>query len=77
MKSALPAILSALVLAGCQHAPTLEEAQEQCMKKGGMLVMIYTQEITASGPGEQIIRPGNCVLADKFDAPTQATPPVP
>lgn len=70
MKAALIALLPALVLAGCAHKPTLEEAQEQCMKKGGMLMMIYTQEITASGPGPQIVSPGNCVLASKFDAPT-------
>jgi len=45
------------------------------MKNGGMLMLIYTQEITASGPGEQIVSPGNCVLADKFDPPAAAPPP--
>ena len=73
MKFALLAILPAFVLAGCQYKLTLEEAQQRCMKNGGMLVLIYTQEITAAGPGEQIVSPGHCVLADKFDAP--APPP--
>ena len=45
------------------------------MKNGGMLMLIYTQEITASGPGEQIVSPGNCVLADKFDPPAATPPP--
>ncbi|MEO8301474.1 MAG: hypothetical protein ABI608_06765 [Rhizomicrobium sp.] len=74
MKAALIALLPALVLAGCAHKLTLDEAQEQCMKKGGMLMMIYTQEITASGPGPQIASPGNCVLASRFDPPPAVTP---
>jgi len=57
------------MLAGCQHQLTLEEAQEQCTKKGGLLMVIYTQQITASGPGEQVANPGNCISPSKFDAP--------
>lgn len=76
MKPAFYALLPVLVLAGCAHKPTLEEAQEQCLKQGGMLVLVYTQEITAAGPGPQVINPGNCVLASKFDAPA-TTPPAP
>jgi len=44
------------------------------MKQGGMLMIIYTQEITASGPGEQIPSPGRCVMPDNFQAPS-TTPP--
>jgi hypothetical protein len=69
VKPALLAILPALALAGCQHKLTLDEAQEQCMKKGGMLMIVYTQEITLSGPGPQIASPGDCVSPSKFDAP--------
>ena len=69
MKPALLAILPALALAGCQHKLTLDEAQEQCMKKGGMLMIVYTQEITAAGVGPQVASPGDCVSPSKFDAP--------
>ncbi len=50
---------------------TLEEAQAQCAKKGGLLVLIYTQQITASGPGPEVTSPGDCVSPSKFDI----TPP--
>jgi hypothetical protein len=59
--------LTGLVLAGCQSKMTLEEAQALCTKKGGLLVVIYTQQITASGPGPQITSPGNCISPSKFD----------
>jgi hypothetical protein len=73
VKSALFAFLAALVLAGCQSRPmTLEEAQAQCTKKGGLLVVIYTQPITASGPGAEVASPGDCVSPSKFDVPAPA-----
>jgi hypothetical protein len=71
MKSALFAFLAGFVLVGCQSKMTLEEAQALCTKKGGLLVVIYTQQITASGAGPQIASPGNCVSPSKFDI----TPP--
>jgi hypothetical protein len=78
VKSLLFAILPALVLAGgCQSKTTLDEAQDQCMKKGGMLMIIYTQEISLSGMGPQVASPGDCVLPSKFDAPASATPSQP
>ena len=75
MRTAQFAILASLVLAGCQHQLTLEEAQEQCTKKGGLLMVIYTQQITAAGPGEQVASPGNCISPSKFDAPPNNNPP--
>ena len=69
MKSVLFAILPLLALAGCQSKTTLDQAQERCMQKGGMLMIIYTQEITLSGPGPQVASPGDCIMPSKFDAP--------
>ena len=43
-----------------------------------MLMIIYTQEITANGPGEQIPNPGRCVMPENFETnstPPPATPP--
>src|SRR5262245_2462671 len=78
VKFALVALLPVFALAGCVHPPTLEELQEQCMKKGGMLMIIYTQEITmAGGPGEQIPSPGRCVLPENFDKDAPIDPPPP
>jgi len=81
VKSVLFAILPMLALAGgCQSKSTLDEAQEQCMKKGGMLMIIYTQEISLSGLGPQVASPGDCILPSKFDpepAPGPAAPPPP
>lgn len=71
VKSALFAFLAGFVLAGCQSKMTLEEAQALCTKKGGFLVVIYTQQITVSGAGPQIASPGNCIAPSKFDI----TPP--
>ena len=70
MKSALIALLPVFALAGCVHVPTLDELQEQCMKKGGMLMIIYTQELTLSGAGEQIPSPGKCVMPENFEKPS-------
>jgi hypothetical protein len=67
VKSALFVFLAGLVLTGCQSKMTLEEAQALCTKNGGLLVVIYTQQITASGPGPQIASPGNCISPSKFD----------
>lgn len=66
--------LGGIVLAGCQHKLTLDEAQAQCEKKGGLMVVIYTQKITASGPGEQEASPGDCVATDKFGVPPEPPP---
>jgi hypothetical protein len=66
--------LGAFMLAGCQHKLTLEEAQALCQKQGGLLVLVYTQKITASGPGEQVVSPGDCVSADKFGVPPESPP---
>lgn len=68
-KSALSALPPLLLLGGCVHEPTLEELQDRCMKKGGMLMIVYTQEITMSGPGDQIPTPGRCVMPENFDKP--------
>jgi hypothetical protein len=63
------------VLAGCQHKLTLEEAQAACTKQGGLLVVIYTQKLTTSGPGEEIASPGDCVTTDKFGVAAPEPPP--
>jgi hypothetical protein len=65
-----------LVLAGCQHQPTLEEARALCTKQGGFLVVFYTQKVTLAGVGPPVASPGNCVLPDKFNmAPPASAPP--
>jgi hypothetical protein len=46
---------------------TLEEAQARCTEQGGLLTIIYTQSITASGIGEQIGTPGDCISPSKFE----------
>jgi hypothetical protein len=63
--------LGAFGLAGCQDRLTLEEAQALCTKQAGLLVVIYTQKLTASGIGPQIASPGDCISPSKFDI----TPP--
>ena len=65
----------ALALAGCQQKLTLEQAQALCEKKGGLLMVIYTQPITAAGPGEQVASPGDCVGTDKFGVAPSAPQP--
>ena len=59
--------LGAFGLAGCQDRLTLEEAQARCTKQGGLLVIIYTQKVTAAGVGPQIGSPGDCISTSKFD----------
>jgi hypothetical protein len=60
------AAFTPLMLAGCQHAMTLEEAQAACAKKGGFLVVIYTQKVTLTETGPEIASPGDCISPDKF-----------
>ncbi len=73
MKRAL-VILGALVLAGCQHPMTLEEARVQCTKQGGFLVVFYTQKVTLAGVGPEVASPGNCVSASNFNTAPAAPP---
>lgn len=68
------AALAAGALAGCQQPLTLEEAQAQCTKQGGFLVVIHTQKITASGIGPDVPSPGDCVSPSKFDVPAPKAP---
>jgi hypothetical protein len=73
------AALGAFGLAGCQDRLTLEQAQALCTKQGGLLVVIYTQKLTAAGVGPQIASPGDCISTSKFDiappAPSKAPAP--
>jgi len=64
--------LAAVVLSGCQTGMTLGEAQARCTAQGGLLTVIYTQSITASGVGEQVGSPGECIAPSKFDGPDTA-----
>lgn len=66
------AALGAIGLAGCQEKLTLEQAQALCTKKGGLLVVIYSQKITMAGPGPETASPGDCISPSKFEA---ANPP--
>ena len=70
-------VFTLAALAGCQPRLTLEEAQARCTRQGGLLAVIYTQEVTASGVGEPIKTPGECVSPKKFGggAPTPANVP--
>lgn len=68
MKVARIGTVALLALGGCQANLTLEEAQALCAKKGGLLTIIYTQQITASGVGEPIGAPGECVSPKEFGA---------
>jgi hypothetical protein len=78
VKSALFALLPVFALAGCvQKSSLLDDAQERCMKQGGMLMIIYTQELTLSGAGEQIPSPGRCVMPENFDKPSAPEQPPP
>lgn len=67
--------LASLALAACQPGLTLEEAQAQCTKQGGLLVVIYTEKITRSSIGPVVASPGNCVSPSKFEKETP--PPAP
>lgn len=68
-------IAALLALAGCQTEMTLEQAEAACARKGGLLTVIYTQSITASGIEEPVPSPGECNAPEDFDAgaPTQGT----
>lgn len=72
MKVARIGTVALMVLGGCQANLTLEEAQALCMKKGGLLTVIYTQRITASGIGDPVGTPGECVSPKEFDVDTAA-----
>jgi len=61
-------IAALLGLAACQEKLTLEQAQALCTKKGGLLVVIYSQKITMAGPGPETASPGDCISPSKFDA---------
>ena len=74
MKRAPAVILGALLLAGCQHQMTLEEARAQCTKQGGFLVVFYTQKVTLAGVGPQVATPGNCVSSSNFNMAPAAPP---
>jgi hypothetical protein len=63
----LAVTVGALVLAGCQHQLTLEEARALCTQQGGFLMVFYSQKVTVSGLGPQIATPGECVAPTKFD----------
>ncbi|MDP1586237.1 MAG: hypothetical protein Q8M07_00715, partial [Prosthecobacter sp.] len=73
------AALSGVLLGSCQTSMTLEQAQARCAEKGGLLTIIYTQSITASGIGEQIPTPGDCISPSRFETtapkPSGAPPP--
>jgi hypothetical protein len=71
------AALACCVLAGCQARMTLEEARAQCTKQGGFLIVIHSQKITRSGVGDEILSPGDCVSASKFDVPSPGNQPAP
>jgi hypothetical protein len=68
-------ILAGLMLAGCEHKLTLDEAQAKCDKQGGLLTVIYTQKVTLSGPEPEVSEPGNCVSAKAFDKPVDKPAP--
>ena len=70
--------VAVLGLAGCHPALTLEEAQAQCTKQGGLLVVIYTQKFTRTSMGPVVASPGDCVSPDRFlkkDADVQKDSP--
>ena len=75
MKFALVVMLemSLCVLAGCQSAPSVEEARAACTKQGGFLVVFHTQKVTMSGLGPEVETPGDCLSPSKFDL----APPTP
>lgn|GEM_PF-2299490 len=74
MKRAPAVLLGALLLAGCQHPMTLEEARAQCTKQGGFLVVFYTQKVTTAGVGPAVATPGNCVSPSNFNMAPAAPP---
>ena len=63
----LGVIAGASMLMGCQHEMTLEEARALCTRQGGLLVVFYSQKLTTSGMGPQVVSPGDCLSPGKFD----------
>lgn len=68
VKSTLFAAVAVAALAGCGTAPTMEEAEAACARRGGLLTVIYSQEITAAGIGQRVAHPGACVSPKNFEA---------
>jgi hypothetical protein len=68
-------ILAGLTLAGCEHPLTLDEAQAQCEKKGGLLTVIYVQEVSLSGAGPESAEAGKCMSSHAFDKPADKPAP--
>lgn len=62
-----------IALAGCRTPLTLEEAEAACTRRGGLLTVIYTQEITAAGIGQRVGYPGACVSPKDFEARSSAS----
>jgi hypothetical protein len=60
--------LVAFLLAGCQPL-TLAQAQANCTQKGGLLTVIYKQEITRMSAGPVVAIPGDCILGESFGVP--------
>jgi hypothetical protein len=73
----LMALLGTLVLAGCEHQMTLEEARAACTKQGGFLVVIHTQKVTLSGVEPEKESPGDCISSGKFGAADAKAAPAP
>ena len=67
MKRIAVVMAALLGLVACQEKLTLEQAQALCTKKGGLLVVIYSQKITMAGPGLETASPGDCISPSKFD----------
>jgi hypothetical protein len=68
--------LAGLVLGGCESEKlTLEQAQARCTKKGGFLVVIYTQKITTAGLEPEVAIPGDCLSPKSYDTPAAKAPP--
>ena len=64
-----------LLLAGCEPSLTLAEAQALCTKQGGLLVIIYSQKVTQTGPGPVLTTPGHCVSPSQFNKDKAVLPP--
>lgn len=65
----IAALAAALIaLAGCQTKAerSLDEAEALCKKQGGLLTIMYTQQVTAAGIGKQVGHAGSCVPLSKF-----------
>ena len=77
----VPAITLGIVcgmVAGCQASLTLAEAQALCTKQHGLLIVVYSQEVTRTRVGPLVAKPGRCVSPTQFkdtDAAAPAQPP--